>query len=155
MFHHNPALTASAALALLCTGCATLPLPLQAVHSEYNSNAAEITWLAIDAVDTAQTMHIRAGTSCAYEADPVARAIYGGRDPAPARVLLTNVALAAVHATVTSWLDDRVAAEDLQRDQDDTYGVGPWMAARFVWHVVSIAGSAHSVVNNYEHGCRL
>lgn len=142
-------------LALLCTGCATLPMPVQPAHSDYNSNAAEITWLALDAVDTAQTMHIRAGTSCAYEADPAARAIYGGRDPAPARVLLTNVALAAVHATVTSWLDDRVAAEDLQREQDDTYGVGPWMVARFVWHAVSIAGSAHSVVNNYEHGCRL
>jgi hypothetical protein len=137
------------------SGCAALPMPLQPVHSDYNSNAVEITWLAVDAVDTAQTMHIKAGTSCAYEADHAARIIYGARDPAPARVLVTNIALATVHTMVTSWLDDKVAVEDHQREKDDDYGIGPWMAARFVWHAASLIASGSSVVNNIEHGCKL
>ena len=137
------------------SGCAALPMPLQPVNREYNSNAAEISWLALDAVDTAQTMHLKPDTACAYEADPVARAIYSGHDPSPSRVLLTNIALATAHTMVTSWLDDRVAVEDRQREADDAYGVGPWLATRFVWHAVSLVASAHSVTSNYAHGCKL
>lgn len=147
---------AAIVFAALLTGCAALPMPLQPEHMDYNSNAAEITWLALDAVDTAQTMHIRrSNPACAYEADPVAAALYGSRDPSPGRVLVTNIALAAVHASVTSWLDDKVAVEDAQREADDDYGIGPWMATRFLWLSVSLIGSAHSVVNNYQRGCGL
>lgn len=148
-------LLALGVFAALLAGCAALPMPLQPVHSDYNSNAVEIAWLAVDAADTAQTMHIKAGTSCAYEADHVARFIYGSRDPAPARVLVTNIALATVHTMVTSWLDDKVAVEDQQREKDDDYGIGPWMAARFIWHTASLLASGSSVVNNVEHRCAL
>ena len=142
-------------MALILSGCAALPVPLQPVHSDYNSNAVEITWLAVDAADTLQTTHIKSGTSCAYEADHAARIIYGGRDPTPARVVVTNIALATVHTMVTSWLDDKVAVEDQQREKDDDYGIGPWMAARFIWHAASLLASGSSVVNNIEHGCKL
>jgi hypothetical protein len=137
-------------------GCAALPMPLQPVNEQYNSNMAEGAWLVLDAVDTAQTMHIRASSpTCSYEADPLAQHIYGTREPSSSHVLLTNIALATAHTMVTSWLDDKVAAEDAEYEKDDKYGIGPWMGARFVWHAISLLASASSVVNNYEHGCKL
>lgn len=143
-------------LVVFLSGCAALPLPFQPQQIQYNSNTAEGAWLVLDSMDTAQTMHIRASNpTCSYEADPLARAVYHTREPSPSRVLLTNLTLATVHTMVTSWLDDKVAAEDMQREKDDVYGVGPWLATRFVWHAVSLAATGASVLNNYNHGCKL
>lgn len=133
-------------------GCAMLPIPFQPANEQYNSNMAEGAWLVLDAVDTAQTMHIRANNpTCSYEADPLARAVYGGREPSPSRVLLTNLALATVHTMVTSWLDDEVAKHDLANDGS----VGPWYVGRIAWHTVSIVVSGASVINNHRNGCAL
>ncbi len=132
-------------------GCAMLPMPMPPNDMSMNSNAAEGTWLALDAVDTLQTMHLKKGTACAYEADPLARALYGGANPAPARVLVTNLALMTAHTMITSWLDDEVA-KHYKADDDQ---VGLWYAGRLAWHAVSIGASGASVVNNYYHGCKL
>lgn len=140
-------------LGLICLpGCAVLPMPFQPANQQYNSNMAEGSWLVLDAVDTAQTMHIRASNpTCSYEADPFARFVYGSRNPTPSRVLLTNIALATAHTMVTSWLDDEVAKHDLANDGS----VGPWYVGRVLWHGVSLLGTASSVITNHQHGCAL
>lgn len=146
------AIATTIVVVLICTGCAALPMPFQPQHMEYNSNVAEVTWIALDAVDTVQTMHIRrTNVTCSYEADPAAAWLYGSRYPNPDRVLVTNIALAVVHAGVTSWLDDKVAVHSLADDRAAPW----WLTARFVWHVVSIGASAHSVASNVEHRCPL
>ena len=143
--------------AVFLGGCATLPMPLQPQNEQYNSNMAEGAWLVLDAIDTAQTMHLKrdrnptAVVTCNREADPLAVKIYGTQYPSPSRVLLTNIALATVHTMVTSWLDDEVA----KHDQANDGSVGPWYVGRIAWHTVSIAFSLRSVINNKREGCAL
>lgn len=137
---------AGALLLLGLSGCAALPVPLQP-QAQDNSNAAEGAWLVLASADTLQTMHIRQGTSCDHEADPVAAWVYGSERPRPGRVLVTNLALMTVHTMVTSWLDDKVAAGGAN--------VGGWYTFRVAWHVISIAGTGASVVNNRARGCAL
>lgn len=130
------------------TGCAALPMPLQP-ETENNSNLAEGTFLVLASLDTAQTMHIRPGTSCDHEADPLAVWVYGSKYPKPGRVLLTNLALMTVHTMVASWLDDEVETHKTA----DTAGL--WYAGRLVFHGVSIFAEGAAVANNAAHGCRL
>jgi hypothetical protein len=138
-------------IAVLASGCAALPMPLQPANQQYNSNMAEGGFLVLASVDTLQTMHIRRGESCDHEADPIAAAIYGSKYPKPGRVLLTNLALMTVHTMVTSWLDDKVAAHDTANDGS----VGPWYVGRVVWHGVSLLAAGASVTNNRQRGCAL
>ncbi len=135
-------------IAVACSGCAALPMPLQPQAQE-NSNYAEGGFIVLAAVDTVQTMHIRRGTSCDHEANPIAAALYGSRYPKPGRVLLTNLALITVHTMVTSWLDDKVA----QHAHDDS--AGPWYVGRVVWHGVSLFAEGAAVASNAARGCRL
>lgn len=132
-------------------GCAMLPMPLQPANEQYNSDMAEGAFIVLAAVDTAQTMHIKQGTSCDHEADPIAAAIYGSPHPKPVRVLLTNIALITVHTMVTSWLDDKVA----EHDQLNDGSVGPWYVGRVVWHGASLLAEGSSVINNKVRGCSL
>jgi hypothetical protein len=143
------------AIMLFMHGCAALPMPFQPRDMAYNSNLAEGSFVALNAVDTAQTMHFRAGTPCAYEADPLARFVYGSRTPPPGRVLLVNAALVTVHTMIASWLDDRVAEEDRLYESEDRYGLGPWYGLRFVFHAVSLVAEGSAVVNNFNRGCKL
>lgn len=149
--HVNPRLIVglflTVLLAVACTGCAALPMPFQPVNEQANSNMAEGGFLVLETVDTLQTMHIRQGTSCDHEADPIAAAVYGSPHPKSGRVLLTNVALMTVHTMVTSWLDDKVGAGGDQ--------VGAWYVGRVVWHAASLLGAGTAVVNNKAHGCPL
>lgn len=138
-----------AAVVAFLSGCAALPMPLQPVNEQYNSNYAEGGFLVLATVDTLQTMHIRQGTSCDHEADPVAAALYGSRYPKPGRVLLTNLALITVHTMVTSWLDDKVA----EHAHDDS--AGPWYVGRIAWHGVSLFVEGAAVVSNHSRGCAL
>lgn len=146
-------------LLALCSlqGCAMLPIPFQPQNEQYNSNMAEGAWLVLDAVDTAQTMHITRDRSpthlmtCNREADPMAVKLYGGEYPSAKRVLLTNIALATVHTMVTSWLDDEVA----KHDKADDGSVGPWYVGRIAWHTVSLVYSGLSVYHNHLRGCAL
>ena len=142
--------TVALALALLClAGCAALPMPLQPKHPEYSSAPVEAAWIGLDAVDTVQTMHMRAGTSCDHEGDPVAARLYGGVNPPAALVLAVNVLLAAVHASVSSWLDDKVA------EHADDGSAGPWYVGRIAWYVLSFAYSADGVAKGREQHCSL
>lgn len=138
-------------LVLLLGGCAALPMPLQPVNQQYNSNMAEGGFLVLETVDTLQTMHIRKGTSCDHEADPIAAFIYGSKYPKPGRVLVTNLALMTVHTMVTSWLDDEVATHDQANDGS----VGPWYVGRVAWHAVSLVAAGSSVISNHSRGCAL
>lgn len=138
-------------LAVACSGCAALPMPLQPVNEQYNSNMVEGAFLVLESVDTAQTMHIRQGTGCDHEADPIAAWVYGSPHPKSGRVLLTNIGLMTVHTMVTSWLDDQVAAHDIANDSS----VGPWYIGRVIWHAASLLGAGASVINNKARGCSL
>lgn len=129
------------------TGCAALPMPLQP-QTENSSNMAEGTFIVLAAVDTVQTMHIRQGTSCDHEADPVAAALYGSKYPKPGRVLVTNLALITVHTMLASWLDDKVE----QHKVDDS--AGPWYVGRIAFHTLSIVAEGSSVISNHTRGCR-
>jgi hypothetical protein len=132
-------------------GCAALPMPMQPANMQYNSNMAEGGFIVLAAVDTAQSMHIRKGTSCDHEADPIAAALYGSKYPKPGRVLIMNLALITVHTMVTSWLDDEVAKHDKAADGS----VGPWYVGRVVWHGVSLFAEGAAVINNRSRGCKL
>lgn len=137
-------------LIVICvSGCAALPMPFQPANQQYNSNMAEGGFLVLETVDTLQTMHIRKGTSCDHEADPIAAKLYGSKYPAPGRVLVTNLALMTVHTMVTSWLDDEVASHAT----GDT--AGPWYVGRVVWHGVSLLAAGTSVISNKARGCAL
>jgi hypothetical protein len=123
-------------------------MPLQP-ETENNSNMAEGAFLVLASVDTVQTMHIRKGTSCDHEADPIAAALYGSKYPKPGRVLLTNLALMTVHTMVASWLDDKVE----QHKADDSAGL--WYVGRIGFHAVSIVAEGSAVASNASRGCRL
>jgi uncharacterized protein YceK len=138
----------ASAVLLAIGGCAALPMPLQP-QTDNNSNYAEGAFIVLAAVDTAQTMHIRKGTSCDHEADPLAAALYGSEYPKPGRVLLTNLALITVHTMVASWLDDKVE----QHHQDDSAGL--WYTGRIGFHAVSLVLEGSAVVNNHSRGCAL
>ena len=131
------------------SGCAVMPIPFNPQNEQQNSNTAEGAWLVLEATDTYQTMHIRKGTGCDHEADPLAAAIYGSKYPKPGRVLATNLVLALGHTMVTSWLDDEVARHEMLNDDS----VGPWYVGRVVWHAASILLTGASVVNNKHLGC--
>jgi hypothetical protein len=147
----RPALAALMFLAIVTFalgGCAALPMPLQP-NTDNNSNYAEGAVIVLTAVDTAQTMHIRKGTSCDHEANPIMAKLYGSKYPAPGRVLVTNLALLTVHTMVASWLDDKVE----QHKADDTAGL--WYVGRITFHTVSILGEGAAVANNASRGCAL
>jgi hypothetical protein len=135
-------------IAVAVSGCAALPMPLQP-QAENNSNMAEGAFIVLAAVDTAQTMHIRKGTSCDHEADPIAAALYGSKYPKPGRVLLTNLALITVHTMVASWLDDKVA----EHAKDDSAGL--WYVGRVGFHTISLVVEGSAVINNRARGCKL
>lgn len=147
------ALMAAIILALL-TGCAALPMPFQP-HTQEDSNYAEGTFLALATIDTMQTVQIAKHPKCYYESDPLARALYGTKHPSVGKVIGINVLMITAHTMVASWLDDKVAAESARYDAEDKYGAGPWMMARFVFHVVSIGGEASATLNNWNRGIRL
>lgn len=137
-----------AAVVLFLSGCAVLPMPLQP-ETENNSNYAEGGFLVLATVDTLQTMHIRRGSSCDHEADPIAAALYGSKYPKPGRVLVTNLAMITVHTMIASWLDDEVESHKTA----DTAGL--WYSGRLVFHGVSLLAEGISVVNNRSRGCAL
>lgn len=139
---------AAALLLFALTGCAAFPMPLQPA-TDNNSNYAEGAFIVLASVDTAQSMHIRKGTSCDHEADPLAAALYGSRYPKPGRVLLTNIALITVHTMIASWLDDKVA----EHAKDDNAGL--WYVGRVGFHTVSLVVEGAAVIHNRSRECAL
>lgn len=134
-------------LLIMLGGCATVE-PGRMFPREHGSRVAEKVWLALDTVDTMQTVQIAKHPQCFREANPVAASIYGSEHPKAGRVVLTNVVLALVHSRVSRWFDDGVSRARL-RDDDS---VGPWYVGRIAWHAVSIAGTSAAVADNFSQG---
>lgn len=134
-------------LALFVGGCATVE-PGRMFPREHGSRVAEKTWLALDTIDTMQTVQIARNPSCFREANPVAASLYGSDHPSGGRVVLTNALLGLVHSKVSRWFDDRVA---IARVRDDD-SVGPWYVGRIAWHAVSLVGTSAAVANNFSQG---
>lgn len=143
----NTKLILAAVAALALQGCAALPMNWQ--PTDPGSRAAEGVWEVIDTVDTVQTARF-VQTDC-HEADPAARFIYGGSNPAPARVVATNLVLMSVHSYVSAYLDRKVDHEIATDNADGNEGL--WYTGRIVWHAVSIAASTASVINNRSLKC--
>lgn len=139
---------------LVAGGCAALPMPFQP-HTQDDSNYAEGAFLVLAAVDTLQTVQIAKHPKCYYEADPLARALYGTRHPSVGKVIGINLVMITAHTMVASWLDDKVATENARYDAEDKYGVGPWYGARFVFHAVSLLAEGSATLNNYNRGIHL
>lgn len=139
------------AVMLLCAclgGCAVMPIPLNPQSEQQNSNYAEGAFLALDTIDTLQTINIAKHPKCWREADPFAAKMYGTDHPSVGEVVGVNLALMLVHTMVASWLDDEVAKHDMANDGS----VGPWYVGRIVFHVVSIGASGAAVLNNKHLG---
>lgn len=128
----------AAPVALFLSGCAIFP-------TDTGSRAAETTWQVLDAIDTAQTAQMVRHPACFHEADPIARAIYGGGNPSSGKVVALNLLLMPLHARVSRWFDDRAA----QAYADDSDSVGLWYTGRFAWHALSLAWTGSSVARNY------
>lgn len=145
-----------AAVMLFIAGCAALPMPLQPKNTlGFDSSTAEGAFIVLAAADTAQTMHLKSGTNCGYEADPFAAALYGTTHPSPGRVLGINILMITAHTMVASWLDDRVAAESAKNDANEPNSLGPWYVGRVAFHAVSLMAEGAAVANNVRHGCKL
>lgn len=132
----------------LLTGCAVLPQFMQ-------PNAAESTWLGLDAVDTLQTVQVAKHPDCYREGDGIAAGLYGSNHPNAGTVVGVNFALAMAHLAVASWLDrevDRHLAADAAEPGLDS--VGPWYVGRIIFHTVSLLGSGYAVGNNFSNGVR-
>lgn len=127
---------------LMLTACAVGP---------DRTRGAELTWLALHAVDTAQTVTIAKSPDCLYEKNPLAVAVYGTKHPSVARVLVTNTVMAGVHYTVSGWWDRHVAAADADIENDNA---ALWHMGRFAWYAASFVGSGSAVVNNVRVGIK-
>lgn len=127
------------------SGCATVE-PGRMFPREHGSRVAEKTWLALDAIDTMQTVQIARNPSCFREANPLAASLYGDDHPQAGRVVSTNVVLALVHSKVSRWFDDHVALAASRGDDS----VGPWYVGRIAWHAVSIVGTGAAVASNFN-----
>lgn len=112
-------------LALLCTGCSTVP-------------AVEYAWQGLALVDTLQTVTVAQSPTCLYETDARAAALYGSPHPAESRVLFTNGALAVLHLGIATWLD----AND-------------WTTALRIFEGISFAYSGQAVIHNTRMGIGL
>jgi hypothetical protein len=121
---------------------------LNATYTNDTTRKAEYTWLAMHAIDTAQTVTIARSPTCLREANPLASAIYGSDTPSPQRVLATNIALGFVHAKVGAWLDERTERSFLE----DGDGRGGWYLARGAYYVVSFLGTGIAIGNNAGRG---
>lgn len=125
-------------------------LPGCALVAPYENHAmrnTEYTWLAMHAIDTAQTVTIARSPTCLREANPVAASIYGSDHPSPSRVILTNAVLGYLHYRVGAWIDRRTEAAFIDPDNDSAAG---WYLFRAGWHGLAIIGTGYAVLHNAE-----
>lgn len=128
---------------LVLTGCAS--------YTNDTTRAAEFTWLAVHAIDTAQTVTIARSPDCLYEKSPLARMVYGTKHPSVGRVLATNTIMGAAHWQFGAWLDQH-AERALADESNDKAGL--WWMARGAYYTLSFMGSGSAVVGNLRLGVR-
>jgi hypothetical protein len=136
-------------------GCALI-MPVESgkptsVYASQGAATAEAVWLGMHALDTAQTVTIARSPACLREADHVAATIYGSEHPSESRVLVTNVALGALHYYVGGWLDR--GTERALADPDNEY-VGLWYVSRGAFYVFSFLGTGIAVTGNASMGIK-
>ncbi len=134
-----------ALLGLTLTGCEALSLV--APYENKAVRNTEYTWLAMHAIDTAQTVTIARSPSCLREANPVAASIYGSDHPSESRVILTNIALGYAHYRIGGWIDYKT--EQAAIDPDDT-SYGGWYLFRAAWHGFALIGTGYAVLHNAQ-----
>lgn len=138
---------------LLLSGCAAImpvgSLP-ERTYATKAAHRAELAWLTLHAVDTAQTVTIARSPDCLREANPLASAVYGSDHPSPQRVLLTNVALGWAHYELGGWLDRNTERAFVE----DSGARGGWYVARGAYYAVSFLGTGLAVSNNASQGIR-
>jgi hypothetical protein len=110
---------------LLCSGCTAL---------ESRESQA---WLALHAVDTAQTLRIADDPRCFHEGNSVTRSMIGSH-PSDGEVFAWSVGSAALHLGVTEWL--------LRTDH-------PRIAK--AWQYLRIGITAAAVSDNHSVGIRI
>jgi hypothetical protein len=136
------------ALAFLA-GCASTAPSFRFANS--TTRNAELTWLALHAVDTAQTITIARSPGCLYEASPLAQMVYGTKHPSVSRVLFTNTGMAILHWHMGSMLDRH--AEAALTDEDNG-NAGLWWMARGAYYAASFMGTGSAVVGNVRLGVK-
>jgi hypothetical protein len=111
--------------AALCSGCTAL---------ETRESQA---WLALHAIDTAQSIHAAQEPNCYKEKNTITRALIG-EHPADGEIIAWSIGVAAVHLAVTDLL--------LRNDH-------PKIAK--VWQYVRIASTTSAIINNHGVGIRI
>jgi hypothetical protein len=97
----------------------------------------EQTWLALHAVDTAQTYRIAQSDGCFREGNPITSAVIG-EEPSTGEALAWGIGTAALHVGVTELL--------LRNDH-------PKLAK--AWQFVTIGASSYAIGHNYSLGIRI
>ncbi len=128
---------------LVLTGCAT-------GFATTGARNAEFSWLALHAIDTAQTMTIARSPSCFYEANPLASAVYGTKHPSVKRVVITNTATGLLHWQAGAWLDRRTE----YAFKHETGSEGALYVARLSYYALSIMGTGTAVLGNVRLGIK-
>ena len=128
---------------LALTGCASAVPQFESG----DVRRAEYVWQGIHAMDTAQTVTIARSPGCLREANPLASAVYGSDRPSPQRVIVTNLAMAYLHAHVGAWLDRHTEAAMIDPDNESA---GGWYLARQTYYVVSLGASGLAVLRNAQ-----
>lgn len=137
-------LAAAAVAAILSPGCASLQFTTDGART------AELSWLAMHAVDTAQTVTIARSPQCLWEGNPLAVAVYGSKHPSVARVVATNTAMAGLHWAAGAWLDKHAE----QAMQDGAARAPLWYLGRGAFYALSFAGTGRAVLGNVQLGVR-
>jgi hypothetical protein len=136
-------------LALLCAALALAACGPMRFANDATRNV-ELSWLALHAVDTAQTVTIAKSPGCFYERSPLAQMVYGTKHPSVGRVVTTNTVMAAAHWGMGAMLDRHTEAALA----DDSGNAGLWYAARVSYYAMSFMGTGSAVVGNVRLGIK-
>lgn len=135
--------TIAALFAVLCAGCST--------YTNSHTRNAELTWLVVHAIDTAQTVTIARSPECLWEDAPLARMVYGTKHPSVERVLVTNTAMAWAHWQLGAWLDSHTQSATADEGNNNA---ALWHIGRFGFYALSFAGSGTAVIGNVRLGIK-
>jgi len=133
--------------------------PNKAEPFDFVTTSARNTQLGLTslmALDTAQTVTIARSPECLFEADPVAAAVFGSRNPSPERVLITNTLYITAHALLGAYLDRKAHAPvDLSISADaDIARRKRWQLFQRVYQFATLIGHGAAVINNESRGIR-
>lgn len=125
-------------------GCTTLRTPTQTqTQDNFPSAALETAYQLASAVDYSTTVNLARRPDCYHESIFPTRQFLG-EHPSVTGVEAYWAASSVAHYEVSRWLDREV-------DATDSDG---WRAARWAWHIATIAVSVRADISNYRIGLR-